>query len=99
MQIKGIFAKNSFFGLLSMQIEVFLYHYYMQIPPEKSAGGMGEMKMNREFELCVPCLLGLEGPIADELRRMKMPDVKNENGRVYFHGGRLYGKIHPGKRG
>ena len=43
--------------------------------------------MNREFELCVPCLLGLEGPIADELRRMKMPDVKNENGRVYFHGG------------
>ena len=33
--------------------------------------------MNREFELCVPCLLGLEGPIADELRRMKMPDVKN----------------------
>lgn len=59
----------------------------MQIPPEKSAGGMGEMKMNREFELCVPCLLGLEGPIADELRRMKMPDVKNENGRVYFRGG------------
>ena len=22
------------------------------------------------FKLCVPCLLGLEGPIADELRRM-----------------------------
>ena len=43
--------------------------------------------MNREFELCVPCLLGLEGPIADELRRMKLSDVRNENGRVYFRGG------------
>ena len=39
------------------------------------------------FKLCVPCLLGLEGPIADELRRMKMQDVQNENGRVYFTGG------------
>ena len=43
--------------------------------------------MNREFELCVPCLLGLEGPIADELRRMKLSGVRNENGRVYFRGG------------
>ena len=34
------------------------------------------------FKLCVPCLLGLEGPIADELRRMKMQNVQNENGRV-----------------
>ena len=39
------------------------------------------------FKLCVPCLLGLEGPIADELRRMKMQNVHNENGRVYFTGG------------
>lgn len=39
------------------------------------------------FKLCVPCLLGLEGPIADELRRMKMQNVQNENGRVYFTGG------------
>lgn len=38
------------------------------------------------FKLCVPCLLGLEGPIADELRRMKMQDIQNENGRVYFTG-------------
>lgn len=38
------------------------------------------------FKLCVPCLLGLEGPIADELRRMRMQDVQNENGRVYFTG-------------
>ena len=39
------------------------------------------------FKLCVPCLLGLEGPIADELRRMNMQDIQNENGRVYFKGG------------
>ncbi len=39
------------------------------------------------FELCVPCLLGLEGPISDELRRMKAQNVRNENGRVYFSGG------------
>jgi len=38
------------------------------------------------FEMCVPCLLGLEGPIADELRRMDIADVKSENGRVYFSG-------------
>ena len=46
----------------------------------------GETYMDN-FKLCVPCLLGLEGPIADELRRMKMQDVQNENGRVYFTGG------------
>ena len=39
------------------------------------------------YDLCVPCLLGLEGPIADELRRMNMEDVRAENGRVYFAGG------------
>ncbi len=39
-----------------------------------------------DYKLCVPCLLGLEGPIADELRRMKMRDVASENGRVYFSG-------------
>ena len=40
-----------------------------------------------EYHLCVPCLLGLEGPIADELRRMDLKDVASENGRVYFRGG------------
>jgi len=40
-----------------------------------------------EYRLCVPCLLGLEGPIADELRRMKLNNVAAENGRVYFTGG------------
>ena len=39
------------------------------------------------YKLCVPCLLGLEGPIADELRRMKLCNVSAENGRVYFTGG------------
>jgi len=41
--------------------------------------------MNK-YELCVPCLLGLEGPIADELKRMKLDSVRSENGRVYFSG-------------
>ncbi len=40
--------------------------------------------MNIEF--CVPCLLGLEGLIADELRQMDAPDVRAENGRVFFSG-------------
>lgn len=35
----------------------------------------------------MPCLLGLEGPIADELKRLEMADVVSENGRVYFSGG------------
>ena len=40
-----------------------------------------------QYKLCVPCLLGLEGPIADELKRLDMQDVRSENGRVYFTGG------------
>ena len=39
------------------------------------------------YKMCVPCLLGLEGPIADELKRLNIPDVRSENGRVYFGGG------------
>ena len=39
-----------------------------------------------EYRLCVPCLLGLEGPIASELRHMKMEQVAAENGRVFFTG-------------
>ena len=38
------------------------------------------------YKMCVPCLLGLEGPIADELKRLSIPDVAAENGRVYFGG-------------
>ena len=40
-----------------------------------------------DLTMCVPCLLGLESLISDELKRMDISDVKAENGRVYFHGG------------
>ncbi len=40
-----------------------------------------------ELTLCVPCLFGLEGLVAQELRRLGMEDVAAENGRVYFRGG------------
>lgn len=40
-----------------------------------------------DYQLCVPCLLGLEKPIADELRRLGMQNVAAENGRVNFTGG------------
>ena len=49
-----------------------------------SFGGIWEKIM--EYKLCVPCLLGLEGPIADELKRLNMANVAAENGRVYFTG-------------
>ena len=39
-----------------------------------------------EFRCCVPCLFGLEGLAADELRRMDLSGVAAENGRVYFSG-------------
>lgn len=38
------------------------------------------------LDLCAPCLFGLEGLVADELRRMGIGDVSPENGRVYFRG-------------
>ena len=34
----------------------------------------------------IPCLLGLEGPIAEELRALEAEDVAAENGRVLFSG-------------
>jgi putative N6-adenine-specific DNA methylase len=40
-----------------------------------------------EFLMCVPCLLGLEGIVSDELKRLDMKDVRAENGRVLFRGG------------
>ena len=39
-----------------------------------------------DIRYCVPCLLGLEGLIADELREMEARDVQAENGRVLFSG-------------
>lgn len=38
-------------------------------------------------EFYIPCLFGLEGPAADELRRMDIADVRAENGHVRFSGG------------
>lgn len=38
------------------------------------------------YRFCVPCLLGLEGLIADELRNLGACDVNAENGRVLFSG-------------
>lgn len=42
--------------------------------------------MNHEFDLTVPCLFGLEGPLAEELRRMGAQNVTPLNGRVVFSG-------------
>ena len=40
-----------------------------------------------EFNFSVPCLFGLEGLCADELKRLGMNSVRAENGRVMFSGG------------
>lgn len=39
------------------------------------------------FEFCAPCLFGVEGILADELRRMGAESVMPQNGRVLFAGG------------
>ena len=39
-----------------------------------------------EFRFAVPCLFGVEGLAADELRRLGVKDVSAENGRVLFTG-------------
>ena len=36
---------------------------------------------------CAPCLFGVEGILADELRRMDAEQVNAQNGRVFFSGG------------
>lgn len=38
------------------------------------------------IELCTPCVFGLEGILADELKRFGAADVQAENGRVSFRG-------------
>lgn len=40
-----------------------------------------------DLACCVPCLFGLEGLVADELRRLGLGGVRAENGRVFFLGG------------
>ena len=39
-----------------------------------------------KLDFCVPCLFGLEGLCADELRRLDFENVRAENGRVAFSG-------------
>ena len=39
------------------------------------------------MRFAVPCLFGLEGIAADELKRLDIPEVHAENGRVLFSGG------------
>lgn len=54
-----------------------------------SAPADGEDKKREKpmkINFCVPCLLGLEGLIAEELREMEAEDVRAENGRVFFSG-------------
>ena len=43
--------------------------------------------MNEKMTLAVPCLFGLEGLAADELKYMGMENVRTETGRVLFTGG------------
>lgn len=38
------------------------------------------------LQMVAPCLLGLEGLVADELRLMQAQNVSTENGRVFFEG-------------
>ena len=39
------------------------------------------------MDFSVPCLFGLEGLVGEELRRLKLADVRAENGSVRFRGG------------
>ncbi len=39
-----------------------------------------------KLQFCAPCLMGLEGICADELKRLDIENVKAENGRVLFEG-------------
>ena len=45
---------------------------------------MNDTKDHLQFQYCVPCLFGVEGLVADELRRMNLSDVRAEDGRVLF---------------
>ena len=38
------------------------------------------------LQFCVPCLLGLEKLVADELKKLNLQDVRAENGRILCRG-------------
>ena len=44
------------------------------------------MNDHLQFQYSVPCLFGVEGLVADELRRMNLSEVRAEDGRVLFIG-------------
>ena len=48
-------------------------------------GAVLEVPVNT-YKLVCPCLLGVEGLVADELREMGAENVQPENGRVVFDG-------------
>ena len=39
-----------------------------------------------EYSYVAPCLMGVEGLVADELRAQDLQNVRSENGRVFFTG-------------
>lgn len=43
--------------------------------------------MNTNFMFAIPCLFGLEGLVGDELRRMKLENVRVKDRRAFFIGG------------
>ena len=38
------------------------------------------------YRMLAPCMFGVEGILADELKRMNITSVTAENGRVFFEG-------------
>ena len=40
----------------------------------------------KNIEFCASCLFGLEGLLADELKRLDVQNVRAQNGRVLFSG-------------
>ena len=43
--------------------------------------------MRETMTFCLPCLFGVEGIAAQELRDLELANVRAENGRVLFDGG------------
>lgn len=43
-------------------------------------------RMAEQWKLVIPCLLGAEGLVGDELRAMEAQNVEPQNGRVFFTG-------------
>ena len=52
-----------------------------------AAGAADTVAGGCDIDLTAPCLMGTEGIVAGELRRMDAKNVSPENGRVFFSGG------------